>query len=56
MLKSLGELKEEYDVKSVIKAMIEIDVNLHSNKIKDSFKYFDENNEEIIGIIGIILF
>ena len=56
MLKYLGEFKEEYDLKSVIKAMIEIDVSLHSNKIKDSFKYFDENNKEIIGIIGIILY
>lgn len=48
LMKELGEPKEEYDAKTVIKTMIDIDINSFKIKIKDSFKYFEENNEEII--------
>lgn len=47
-MKELGEPKDEYDVKTIIKTMIDIDINSFKDKIKDSFKYFDENNEEAI--------
>jgi len=48
LMKELGEPKDEYDVKTIIKTMIDIDINSFKDKIKDSFKYFDENNEEAI--------